>query len=448
MLKHKDRNKITRGFKKWETFLPETRALQALASLRKRQDQQTAAKSDAQRQMRAKRELALRLVRGRFSSSNRVASAPDGATEAAGSEYADPLKIEYTGFIFLANRGDWRKDAGVLRGLLFKYSSLLLVASIAGFIAASAQHEQLLLERHPRSRTVEDLKTLATVASLLSIALLCRIFWLQDLLAHVVAHLRGLAPLDDKQTLAALYSNFHSNLLSRPAFWVQSFICLVHLPPGLAFEFASFDGSWAYRGESLAALFSMLRLFYHLAQCAAAAMTAFLPCCAAISTVAGTDPNVSLSRGNLSHSHCFDKSLRVNLALKQAWKSATGLLAMALVSHLVAAYWFRILAFNACQLPSSAVASATCSRDESGDALQGVCVCVCICVCVCVCVRARVFVCVTTVCVSGCRLLCRIALAGDKRVPWRESRCGESRGWRGTAVGFECCGELGDAGIC
>ena len=390
MLECKDRNKTKRGLKKWETFLPETRALQALASLRKRQDQHTAAKSNAQRQMRAQRDLALRWMRGRFSSSNRVMSGPDGATKAAGGEYVDPLKIQYSGFIFLANRGDWRKDASVLRCLLFKYSSLLLVASIAGFIAASAQHEQLLLERHPRSRTVEDLKTLAAVASFLSIALLCRIFWLQDLLAHVVAHLQGLAPLDDEQTLAALYSNFHSNLPSRPAFWGQALICLVHLPPGLAFEFASFDGSWAYRGESLAALFSMLRLLYHLAQCAAAAMTAFLPCCAAISTVAGTsprghshfsvstDPDVSLSRGNLSHSRCFDNSLSVNLALKEACKSAPGLLAIVVLTHLVAAYWFRILAFNACLLPSSTLRSATCSGDESGDALQGVCVCVCV----------------------------------------------------------------------
>ena len=318
----KNRKRVSQGFQRWETFLPEIRALVSLDSLTRRQDHRTASRYAVIHQVKA---ASLLFARGGFFSSNRVASGPDSATNAAVDTYRDPLNIEYVGFIFLSNRGDWRKNANVLQGLIFANSSVLLIFIAAGLFTACAQHELIRLGRDLNSREIWTLKVLGTVLSCLSVALLYRISWLRERLAIATAHLQGLAPHGADQTPAAPQRS--------PAFWATAVLYLLHVPPGLPpFAMASNQG-WVYRGESLGALVSVVRLCHIAQQWAQMAHTASLPC-STIPAVAGVRDTGQL-------------------VLKRTLKDVRGSLAILLMWLLAAAGSFRLLIPSACRQPSS-----------------------------------------------------------------------------------------------
>ena len=159
--------------------------------------------------------------------------------------------------------GEWRGQHTAVEMLIVKYSKLLMVSALTGTVAACVQHELLLNHgRGPHTLFVDLFKALNTGVSLLSLALLYRVSWLQSLYSAISKHHRYFTRLNVDITAFTP--------LGSAGFWLQAQLCVLHLPPGCSADiplrphWSASQGAQRvlYRAESLAAVLHMLRLYF------------------------------------------------------------------------------------------------------------------------------------------------------------------------------------------
>jgi len=117
------------------------------------------------------------------------------------------------------------------------------------------QHEYVMRGYDPRGIEVNILKTVNLLFSLALVGLIYRARYLSELFERIRLHLRLLVPLDLQIQ--------PRHILSKRFFWIEALVCLIHLPPGVTFEYGLLNWSnfVMYRGETIFMMWNTLRLY-------------------------------------------------------------------------------------------------------------------------------------------------------------------------------------------
>jgi len=220
---------------------------------------------------------------------------------------------------------DWHKNRDLVDRKIRHCRIYKALAALSGTTAACLQHELVMRGYPPQEMLVNVCKGLNLALSAILVALIYREHWLNEIFERIRLHLRLLVPLDLNINLALI--------LSKPIFWIESFVCFVHLPPWISFEVGVINWSnfVLYRAETIFMLWNTLRV-YLFWKCFTDAVLEKLPRRHTVSSFTGVRMNSAFT-------------------FKQVLNSEQSVLVIAMFwfgQILLLGYWFRAVEATAC----------------------------------------------------------------------------------------------------
>jgi len=151
-------------------------------------------------------------------------------------------------------RSNWRKDKMQILARWHRARKFAAVVGILGSMSALCQHEMIVSGNGSRT-SLNILKAFNTMCSIMCVAAVIRIYWLNDIWNRLLDHVHKFASHIEEDRL------WH--VLLNKTLWLELIVVFAHCPPGLETSMSSrfLQNFVAYRIETVMSCWNMFRVY-------------------------------------------------------------------------------------------------------------------------------------------------------------------------------------------